>query len=167
MIQSGEWWEFFPVEHSPFLYNETTAYDYYPLSTSEIQKRGWWIKEESDKHDTTNYTPLALENYDEKIVGYEIAQKNIETLLSTTLICTVSGKGFKITKQELLFYLENNLPIPTKHYEQRHKLRMSGQNKRKLFERTCWECNKNLLTTYSPERPEKIVCEECYRKLEY
>ncbi len=167
MVQSGEWWEFFPVEHSPFFYNETTAYDYYPLSNSEIQKRGWWIKEESDKYSGSNYTPLTLDNYDEKNVGYEIAQKNIETLLSATLVCTLSGKAFKITKQELLFYLQNNLPIPTKHYEQRHKTRMWNQNKRELYNRNCAECSRDMITTYSPERQEKVVCEECYRKLVY
>lgn len=106
-------------------------------------------------------------DYDEKVVGYEVAQKNINTLLSSTFMCSVSHKPFKITKQELLFYLQNNLPIPTKHYEERHKSRMRGQNKRELHERMCAECSRNMITTYAPHRTEKVLCEECYRKLMY
>jgi len=79
----------------------------------------------------------------------------------------VTGKPFKIIKQELVFYIENNLPVPTKHPDQRHKERMDLRNPRKLYERTCAECEKDIVTTYSPDRPERVVCEECYRKLVY
>ena len=165
MIQSSEWWEFFPVEHSPFCYNETTAYDYYPLDHAEIQRRWWQIKEEQNNYHESSLSPLPMDDYNEKVVGYETAQKNINTLLSSTFVCSVSRKLFKITKQELLFYLQNNLPIPTKHYEERHKTRMRGQNKRELHERICADCSKNMITTYSADRPEKVVCDECHRKL--
>ncbi len=81
------------------------------------------------------------------------------------LQCEITGKPFKIIPQELVFYIENSVPIPTKHPDQRRKERMSLRNPQKFYERTCSECNKNILTTYPPERPEKVVCEECYRKL--
>jgi len=81
--------------------------------------------------------------------------------------CEVTGKPFKIIKQELAFYIEHHLPIPTKHPDQRHKERMDMRNPRTLFERTCAECHKDIITTYTPDRPERVVCEECYRKLVY
>jgi len=96
-----------------------------------------------------------------------VAQKNIDELLSGILECEVSQKPFKIIKQELAFYIENKLPIPTKHPDQRHKERMDLRNPRELHERICPECHKNMVTTYRHERTEKIVCEECYRKLVY
>jgi hypothetical protein len=91
--------------------------------------------------------------------------KHINECLAGTLVCEVSGKPFKIIKQELVFYIENKIQIPKKHPDQRHKERMELRNPRTFYERICAECGQNILTTYNPERPEKVVCEECYRKL--
>jgi len=35
MISSGEWGEFFPIEMSPFGYNETIAQEYFPITQDE------------------------------------------------------------------------------------------------------------------------------------
>ncbi len=96
-----------------------------------------------------------------------MAQKNIDAILKGILQCEVTQKPFKIIKQELAFYIENGLPIPTKHPDQRHKERMDLRNPRQLYERDCSKCQKPIATTYPPERPEKIVCEDCYRKITY
>lgn len=100
-------------------------------------------------------------------MGYEIAKKNIDAVIDSILQCEVTGKPFKIIGQELVFHIEHSIPLPTKHPDQRHKERMDLRNPRKLHERTCTECQKEIITTYSPERTERIVCEECYRKLVY
>ena len=39
MIQTGERGEFFPIELSPFAYNETEAQTYYPLTQTEAQAK--------------------------------------------------------------------------------------------------------------------------------
>ena len=96
-----------------------------------------------------------------------MAQKNIDTLLAGVIKCEVTAKPFKIIKQELAFYIENKLPIPTKHPDQRHADRMKLRNPRELHERNCAECQKKMVTTYGADRPEKVVCEECYRRLVY
>lgn len=44
---------------------------------------------------------------------------------------------------------------------------MNLRNQRKFYERTCGECDKDIITTYALDRPERILCEECYRKLVY
>ena len=100
-------------------------------------------------------------------MGYELAQKNIEDLLGGILKCEVTEKPFKIIKQELAFHIEHNIQLPKKHPDQRHKERMDMRNPRTLYERTCSECHTDIITTYSPDRPERVVCEECYRKLVY
>ncbi|MBP7822819.1 hypothetical protein KA050_00540, partial [Candidatus Gracilibacteria bacterium] len=94
-------------------------------------------------------------------------QKNIENVLNGILKCEITGKPFKIIKQELAFHIENHIQLPKKHPDQRHKERLSQRNPRKIYERSCAECNKNITTSFVPERKERIVCEECYRKLVY
>ena len=169
MISTGEWGEHFPTELSPFWYNETVAQEYFPLSENEAREQWWkWYEwENKNTYIGSHYSALPIDQYNEKIVGYETAQKNIDQLLSGILECEVTQKPFKIIKQELAFYIENKLPIPTKHPDQRHKERMSLRNPRELHERICPECQKKMITTYRPDRPEKVVCEECYRKLVY
>ena len=81
--------------------------------------------------------------------------------------CSATNKPYKIIRQELAFYIENNIQIPTQHPDQRHKERLAQRNPRKIHERACSECGKEIFTTYSPERKEKIVCSECYKKLIY
>jgi CxxC-x17-CxxC domain-containing protein len=41
---------------------------------------------------------------------------------------------------------------------------MKMRNPRKLFERDCDKCGREMITTYSPERPEIVYCEECYNR---
>lgn len=169
MRSTGEWWEFFPHELSPFGYNETVAQEYFPLTESEVKSRGWnWYNAPEKTFEGSNdLAPLPISDYDERTVWFEAAQKNIDTLLSWVVKCEVTGKPFKIIKQELAFYIEHHLPIPTKHPDQRHKERMALRNPRELHERHCAECGRDIVTTYAPDRPEKVVCEECYRKIVY
>jgi hypothetical protein len=168
MRWTGEWGEFFPHELSPFGYNETIAQEYFPLNETQAKEKGWnWHNEESKWSSTNSYTPLPISQYDERIVGYEWAQKNIDELLGAIVICEITGKPFKLIKQELLFYVQNGIPLPTKHPDQRHKERMALRNPREIYERNCAECAKSITTTYSPARPEKVFCEECYHKLVY
>ena len=168
MRSTGEWWEFFPHEFSPFGYNESLAQEYFPLTESETHERWWrWYTEPAKPAPKNIYSPLPIADYDEKKVWYERAQKNIDEILAGILLCEVSGKPFKVIKPELAFYIENALPIPRKHPDQRHRERMDLRNPRTLYERTCAECQKAIITTYAPEKLERVVCENCYRSLVY
>lgn len=140
MKKNGEWGEFFPVAISPFVYNETLAQDYYPLTKAEANAKNWaWKDEESVKKSAT---PDAV-------------------------ICEVTGRPFKIIPQELAFYRKMNLPIPRRSPDQRHKERMELRNPRELWSRKCAHCGKEILTSYAPNRPEKVYCGECYLKEVY
>ena len=167
MRSTEEWGEFFPTAISPFGYDETVAMEHFPQAENDTQKNGWKWKgeEETSSYHGPYYTPLSIDQYDERKVGYATAQKNIDEVIAGILPCEISWKPFKIIKQELVFYIEHSIPLPTKHPDQRHKERMDLRNPRRLFERTCRECHKNIITTYSPDRPERVVCEECYRKI--
>lgn len=139
------------------------------MTEQEVKKNGWnWYDgENKNTYIGEHRTPLPIREYDEKIVGYEVAQKNIDAILASIIQCEVTEKPFKIIRQELAFYIENGINLPTKHPDVRHKERMNIRNPRELHERDCGECGEKIITTYSPDRPEKILCEACYRKQVY
>lgn len=167
MRSTGEWGEFFDHRLSPYAYNETIAQEYFSLNPEIARRQGWGWYDDAVSPVTDSTIPLDIESYDEKKVGYETAQRNIDMLLRSAVCCTETGKYFKILPKELAFHIEHHLPLPTRHPSARRSDRMKKKNGRRLFDRVCSDCGKNIITTYAPSRPEKIVCEDCYRKLVY
>jgi hypothetical protein len=149
-----EWGEFFPIEMSPFAYNETIAQGYLPLTKTEALKRGYkWRDEEDTDRGAQPEHPYEIPD--------DINDIN-DSILDEILYCETTHKPFKIQKSELDFYRKVNLPIPRFHPDERHKQRMALRNPQKLYSRLCGECKKDIQTTYAPDRPEKIFCEKCY-----
>jgi len=144
--------EFFPVELSPFGYNETVAQDYYPLTKKEVLEQGYpWSDYESDiKYQFSDYQ-IPDDTFDVK-----------DDILEKILKCEVTGKAYKIIPMELQFYRRMELPIPRKSPLQRHKERLAELPPKKLFQRKCQKCQKDIKTVYAPDRPEIVYCEECY-----
>jgi CxxC-x17-CxxC domain-containing protein len=87
-----------------------------------------------------------------------------DDILNRAIECEITKKPFRIISQELEFYRKHNLPIPKRHPDQRHLDRMKLRNPRKLYDRKCDKCGVDMKTTYSPERPEIVYCEDCYNK---
>jgi len=160
MKKTGEWGEFFPASISPFGYNETVAQEQFPISKEDARKKNFqW----------SDYEPPALEV--EKIISANKLpddNKDIpDDILNWAVKCEITQRPFRLIKEELKFYRQHNLPIPRKHPDQRHKERMQTRNPNKLYNRKCAKCGAGILTTYSPDRPEKIYCETCYLKTVY
>lgn len=156
MTKTGEYGYFFPMSISPFGYNETVAQEYYPLTKEKALSLGakWLDKDRKEFKQSTAEIPDNITNIDEKICN-EILQ------------CESCGKNYKIIKQELAFYKKYNLPIPRKCFACRHMERFALRAPYRLFERTCTKCGKSLESSYSPDRPEKVYCENCYLKEVY
>ncbi|MFA6523076.1 MAG: hypothetical protein WCS85_01790 [Candidatus Peribacteraceae bacterium] len=160
MRKSGEWGEFFPVALSPFAYNETVAQEYFPLSKKEATEHGWAWREEKDempkvsKVISASQLPASIDDIPDDVLNWAIQ-------------CEVTGRPFKVIKQELDFYRSMRLPIPHFHPDERHKRRMALRNPRALWKRKCASCAKDIETTYAPERPERVYCESCYLKEVY
>lgn len=112
------------------------------LASRSSKSEGWNWKgdEETSSYHGPFVLPLPVKEYDERSVGFDTAQKNIDIIVNGILQCEVTGKPFKIIKQELVFYIENNIPLPRKHPDQRHKERVSLRNKQNLHERECDNC---------------------------
>ncbi len=153
MKKSGEWGKFFPIKDSPFSYNETMAQEYYPLTKEQALVKGYkWLDP-----DPKEYQPQACE------VPKDIKEVK-DDILKEVLACKTCQRNYKIAKQELDFYRTHELELPTDCFYCRHARRMAQRNPRQLFERKCDHCSKNIRTTYSPDRNEKVYCEECYQK---
>jgi len=155
-----EWGKFFPAGFSPFAYNETTAQMYFPLTKSKAQEKGFPWKDEQDeklnveKTIPANQLPAAIDDIPDDILNWAI-------------ICESSGRPFRIVKRELEFYRSHKLPVPHAHPDERYFRRMARKNPRMVWKRECNKCQKEIQTTYSPERLEIVYCEECYLKEVY
>ncbi|MDD5041185.1 MAG: hypothetical protein PHX87_02845 [Candidatus Peribacteraceae bacterium] len=160
MQRHGEWGEFFPAGISPFAYNETTAQVYFPLEATEAKKRGWpWREAQEEPLNVTKTIPAAK---------LPAAIDDVpDDILNWAITCEATQRPFKIAKKELEFYREHRLPVPYFHPDERHRQRMQKKNPRKLWRRNCMKCKKPVETTYAPERPETVYCEECYLKEVY
>ena len=90
-----------------------------------------------------------------------------EDIIDETLSCEVCGKNYKIIKNEFNFLKSNKIPPPKKCSNCRYKERLLDRNTKKLYDRKCMKCGKDIRTTYSPERKEIIYCEDCYLKEVY
>lgn len=157
MVADGEWGEFFPASMSPFGYNETVASEYFPLEKEEAQKQGFnWSDYEAPFPSVSKVIPAS------KLP--ESIESIPDDILNWAVECEVSKKPFRIIKQELEFYRKHNIAIPRRHPDVRHMDRMKLRNPRKLWERKCDHCEKMMITTYAPERPETVYCESCYER---
>jgi len=158
MRKSGEYGEFFPMSLCAFAYNETFAPDLFPMTKEDVLARGWRWHEDSQtekQYMGANITPP------------DTIQDVSDEITKQILLCKNTGKAYKIIPQELRFYLSMSLPIPELCPDERHRLRIAKRNPYKLFSRACAKCEKRTETTYSPERPEIVVCEECYLETVY
>lgn len=167
MKADGEFGELFPVQYSQSAYNETTAQLWYPMTKEQVLAKGWrW---QDNLPGTYGKETIGELPDDIKDVSPEITQ--------TILACESCRKNYKIIPQELRFYKHHNYPLPRKCFECRRISRMKKRNPRKFWGRHCMcqqeghghegKCETQFYTTYSPERPNIVYCENCYQKTIY
>ena len=142
---------------SPFGYNETVANEYFPLSKQEALDKGFnWSDYEAPFPKVEKIIPASK-------LPQEITDIP-DDILNWAIECEITKKPFRIIKAELEFYRKHKLPIPKRHPDTRHADRMKLRNPRKLYDRNCDKCKKDIETTYSSERKEIVYCETCYNK---
>ncbi len=164
--------EFFPIELSPFAYNETVAQEYFPLDETTARAKGhrWKLMVERNYSNVKSASDLS-----DKI------QEVPDTIVKDTIGCVHGGtcneqctSAFKIIQQELAFYRQMNLALPRLCPNCRHFNRLRQKNPLKLWHRACmceraghdWhtdKCSIAFETTYSPDRQEMVYCEQCYQ----
>ena len=154
--------EFFPPEFSPFTYEESSASDYFPKDINSKTKNDFNIEIFFSK------LPEKIADMDDSIIGKVIECKDRQK-------CAHRCVGvFKITQMELQFYRRFNIPLPRICPNCRFYARMEKLNPITMWNRQCM-CEKNthqhnnkclmeFKTNYSPNNPQILFCEECYKQ---
>jgi len=152
--------EFFPFELSPFSYNETLAQEYFPLTKEGVVDQGfkWLDADNKDIRPTIKSEQLPDDIKDVK-----------DSITNEIIVCEHKGRcneqctrAFKIIPQELELYRKMNIPIPRICPNCRYHQIFNKRNLPKLYQRKCNKCNKEIQSSYSPDRPEIVYCEQCY-----
>jgi len=168
--------EFWPVELSPFAYNETIAQEYFPLTKEKALEVGFsWRdadKKEWDVSVLAKDLPDHIQNTPESIVGERIA-------------CLTCGRAYRVLKEEYDFLKKERLPFTRQCPDCRHKVRFENRKPLALWKRQCnctgaasengvykntaehshktAHCPNEFETSYAPYRPEIVYCEQCYQ----
>jgi hypothetical protein len=177
--------DFFPFDMSPCGYNQSQAFEYFPLTESEAKERGYrWTTPEQRSYTISKKASDLPESIIE--VGNEI--------LNNTIQCQHAESGghsggcdvdcataFRITQQELDFYRKMNLPLPRLCFNCRHVDRTKWRNAPGLYHRQCMcdyqrhensathahhqsgPCPNEFETSYPADQPEIVYCEQCYQ----
>ncbi|HBF67577.1 MAG TPA: hypothetical protein DDW36_04100 [Candidatus Magasanikbacteria bacterium] len=170
MKETGEWGKIFPKTLSPFGYNETFANLIFPLEKKQALQFGFkWNDHDYGTHGKEtikiNDVPLDIEEVTDDI-------------LKEMFACETCGKNFKIIPQELKLRKKLGVPLPIKDFLCRAKDRLKQRNPLILHHRQCMctqkhehhaqgRCSYEFETTYTPDRPEMIYCDACYKKEVY
>jgi len=168
--------EFFPVELSPFSYNETVANEIKPLSKKDILDAGFNYAENTGRHYEINKKsedlPNDIQDVDKEILNIIIGCEHAGNCNDQ---CT---EAFKITESELAYYKNYRIPLPRMCPNCRYAKRLKQKNPLQLWSRSCM-CDKNnhthsagkceveFKTSYAPDRPEIVYCEKCYQQEVY
>lgn len=167
--------EYFPIEISQVAYNETLAIEQFPLTKEEALSQGyeWRDMENKDYKNTITISDLSR----------NIKDVN-EDILKEVILCKHEGKcahqctkGYRIIEEELKFYKQMNIPLPTECPNCRYYKRLERRNPWKLWDRQCMcssenhghdsRCENNFKTNYVPDRPEIVYCKKCYQQEVY
>jgi hypothetical protein len=164
--------EFFPAEISPFTYNETIAQEIFPLSKEATLRGGFKWKDPEIKKYTATKTQSELPDSILEITD-SISKETINCLHNAECDHRCNG-AYKILPEELKFYKKMNLPLPTLCPNCRYYERLKLVDPLKLWHRQCMcdrsnhghdgKCTNDFETSYAPDRPEIIYCEQCYQQ---
>lgn len=145
--------EMLPAELSPWAYNEATVYEWFPVTKEQAVRDGfnWRDPDLREYVDTTMVIPENIKDVKSDI-------------LKAIIKCTDCGKNYQIIPSELTFLCKFNFPIPRQCPLCRDRARIKSLNSMVIFNRNCAKCNKEIQTSYAPERPEIVYCEKCYQQ---
>lgn len=167
---TGEWGQFFPFWTAPFPFNITLANFYFPLTREQYgamllaSQEQWpppsaysldylWHQEEK-KEEATH----------EKVSPPDsLFEAKNEDVLNATYVDVETQKPFRVMGRELALYQQMKLPLPELSFDSRYRVRLRKYNPRRLYKRNCHRCKKSFETTFIPDSPYIIFCEDCFQ----
>ncbi len=145
-----------PIDLCPYAYNESTAFEFFPLTKEEAIAKGFTWRDP----DSREYLPASI------IIPDHIKDVT-DDILKAILKCLACGKNYQIIQKELQFLRRFNFPIPHDCPLCRDRNRIKQLNPMQTYKRSCGKCNIVIETSYSPDRPEIVYCEKCYQQEVY
>ena len=162
------WERWYPIkpDYSPFGYNETIAMDFYPLTREKALKM--WYKRSDYESPMPNVEKTVLWGDLPKVSCKVIQEKKpdfLKKILNYAVLCEISKRPFRLTKQEIDFYVKYNIPLPTKHPDIRYIDRVKRKWTRELFLVKCSKC-WNVFPSIYKTNINNLCCDECFSKHE-
>lgn len=168
--------EFFPPEFSPFAYNEVIAQDFFPLAKKEAAGKGYIWRDVERREYQTMIDAAALADH----------IKDVSDAVTQEIIgCFSCRRAYRVIPMELAFYRRMALPLPRFCPNCRFLGRMQLVNPPQFWQRQCQcagagdergtyqnavahphgsaHCLNEFETSYAPEKPEIVYCEQCYQ----
>ncbi len=156
MRKRGEYGKFLPYSMSAGPFNFSTSFLYFQDTKKEdILKLGGYWEDIDESH---------LEGIPTSELPDDI--KDVpDNIITQALICPETGWRFNISQNELIFYRENNIPLPRYHFDVRIKNNLKYLTILQSYPYKCFYCKKDMEAYYLPEwNYQKIACEECYKQ---
>ncbi len=167
--------EFFPPEASPFSYQDTLAYDFFPLEKDQAQARGYVWRDAKGYHYAATLSAGDLPDH---------IRDASDSITKEIIRCLSCVKPYRIISSELNFLRKMELPLPRFCPECRWAERAKETNPPHFYRRVCQcaggesaggeyrnqvghehgsgSCPREFETGFLPDRPEIIYCEQCY-----
>ena len=147
--------EFFPIELSPFSYNETFAQTLLPLSKERALAEGYSWREPERKEHAVTVQAAGLPDH---------IKDAPDSLLQGVIGCEQCGRGYKVIPMELQFLRRMNLPLPRLCPFCRIGDRIKEwRGHIRSLPRTCGKCGREFKTHYTKEDAEYVLCKPCYQ----
>ena len=156
MRNRGEYGQFLPYAMSAGPFNFSTSSLYFGDTQKEdILKLGGYWEDENESN---------LEGMPTSELPDDIKDVS-DNIITQALICPETGWRFNIAQNELIFYRENNIPLPRYHFDVRIKNNLKYLTILQSYPYKCFYCKKDMEAYYLPEwNYQKIACEECYKQ---
>ena len=145
-----------PIDLCPWAYNESTAYEFFPITKEEALAKGFTWRD-----------PDQREYQDASMVVPDHIKDVADDILKAVLKCEACGKNYQIIPKELQFLRRFNLPIPNHCPLCRDRARIKQLNPMQTYNRKCDKCDTAIETSYTPDRSEIVYCESCYKQEVY
>lgn len=156
--------EFFPIELAANAYNESWAFQEFPMTKEEARAQGYvWHDREQEEYKAdiaTSDIPDHIRDVPDSMANKVLACAHGGTCND---LCTTA---FRVIPEELEFYKHMNIALPRVCPNCRFFARQQRQNPLKLWHRACMKpgCANEFETSYAPDRKEIIYCQKCYNE---
>ena len=145
-----------PNDLGPWAYNETIAYEFFPITKEEALTKGFTWRD-----------PDPREYLDATIDLPDNIKDVADDILKAVLKCIDCGENYQLIPKELQFLKRFNFPIPHHCPLCRDRARIRQLNPMEMHDRKCDKCGMDIKTSYSSDKPEIVYCESCYKQEVY